>query len=586
MNNPLTFQPIDRMVKLPENYMPAGLSALRGEPGAQGRVLFEMRTWEEEIDFAAVTAHQIGDLAFWDASLGQAARAEAIFCLGQPLDAPAARSACRLAPSAADIPLAGHEGRSAVVIIDHGIAFWNDRFRLGTAPGAPSRFQEVQFLSFEDPGADEYQITVLTKAQIDGFCAQADAPGGQAKVIQTLGAMIPGCFYGSAANPQGLWHGTAMADLAAGAARDAPDDRMLFGLELPTAALRDWGGDTLQTLLMTALSAALRMVAPVLEPGSTFRELVIVLAFGFPAGPQDGSHPAADLIRSFLAVMNARLGRKGFAVRLVLPAGNHLQDQCHARLPAQDASGVPSVTWRVAPDDYSPNTVEICVQTRSDPGLEVVAPDGSSAQVTLQAGGFAPLIREGVMIGGVHRLPDRGGWAKLRLTLAATVWRHPGPQPAPFGDWTLRVAADAEAELWILRDDRDVVADATTPHRPSVFVDPAYLREDAQGAPVIDDSGGGFVRRAGTASVLTTARHADAVAVAASVANPSGGTMNASYSSLPRSSATGFAASVQIGDAGFREGVICAGNGSAQEFRILGTSAAAALHGRALAGLG
>lgn len=586
MGKTLEFQPVRAAVKLPENYMPAGLSALRGEAEASTRLLLQVRSWEDEIDFSTVTAAEIGDLAHWESPSAEPAAPEAMFYLGQPVRTPARRRPSKLASRPATLPVGGGNGRSAVVIIDHGIAFWNDRFRLGTGPAAPTRFQEVQFMSFDDPGADDYQITTLTKAQLDGFCAQADAPSGERQVRQALKTLVPDSFFGSGADPQGLWHGTAIADLAAGAAPDTADDRMLFGLELPTAALRDWGGDTLQTLLMTALSAALKMVEPLLAPGSGCKSVVFVLAFGFPAGPQDGSHPAAGLIRSFLSSLRARVGAGGPDLQLVLPAGNHLQDQCHARLPALTPGATrPSVTWRVAPDDHSPNTLEICVQTANAPEMELVAPDGTVARATLAPGGFARLMRGGVVIGGLQRLQDRAGWAKLRLSLARTAWRAQGPAPAPFGDWTIRIAADAEAELWALRDDRDVVADAATPHRPSILVDPGYRMTDATGAPVLDDRKAGVVRREGTASVLTTSGHSEARSVAADVANPMGGKISARYSSLPRTAATAFAARVQIGDDQFHEGVICAANGSAQEVRILGTSAAAALHARALAGL-
>ena len=99
----------------------------------------------------------------------------------------------------------------AVVIIDAGIAFWNARFRGRNGP----RFQGIRYRDFE---ADDLgQKAGLAAAMIANLCQMADTLGSPA-VLDYLAGAYPKIVFGAAANPDpnGFWHGTAVADLAGG----------------------------------------------------------------------------------------------------------------------------------------------------------------------------------------------------------------------------------------------------------------------------------------------------------------------------------------------------------------------------------
>ena len=222
----------------------------------------------------------------------------------------------------------GEEVTAAVVVIDAGIAFWNSRFNGRNG----SRFHDLRFLDF-DLGVDGLSVKVrLAGDSLAESCATARQQG-VAAVIDRLGTGFPNSFYDprwqrlgrgagqSGPDPDALWHGTAIADLAAGADDGSADKIALFGIELPMQVVSDADGDSLTAVLAVALHCALQMTQAITVP------VVIVLPYGFTGGPQDGGHPAAQSIRKVMAMQSDR------DVTLLVPAGNHLQDRCRAQLP-------------------------------------------------------------------------------------------------------------------------------------------------------------------------------------------------------------------------------------------------------------
>ena len=299
----------------------------------------------------------------------------------------------------------------AVIIIDAGIAFWNRRF-LGA--GGP-RFRSVGYFDFDRP--EGKQMGILSEAEIDAFCKQAEREGN-ASVMRSLGALFPKSFFGAVANPDpdGLWHGTAVADLAAGAEIGEADNVALFAVELPREIIADYSGEILTGTLAMILPAAIAMA-------SAFPSvpLTIVMPLGFPAGPQDGSHLAARSISNTLA-NNGRTN-----VRIVVPAGNHLQDRCCAQIAG--AGTPPEVYWDLPPDDFSANQVEF-FGTSGQPGvlpvaLHIAAPGEVSKDATIgQPNAFRIVMRNLQEIGVLMRFADVGGRSRTRLALwhtAATI---------------------------------------------------------------------------------------------------------------------------------------------------------------------
>ncbi len=553
---------------LPLNYMPAALSARRSEHDAPNRVVMELRNWIDgherdesmPVTFFVASSEVQANLDAMALLPPLAERSEnSAFYLGPPSRLAPRQNAYSmnfektLARTAIELP---NPSPKSIAIIDLGIAFWNPAFRDATSQPL---FRSVTQIDFDAQGNSTVgRLPVGTS--ISSLCQDADKLFGQTLVIQKLAATFKGGLFAAEPDPDAFRHGTAVADIASGPGIKTDD---MFAIELPYVALTDYGGDTLQLVLHVALSVA---VFQALHDQST--PLVIALPFGFPGGPQDGSHPIAEVTGAIMAFANLIFSK---GVHLILPAGNHLQDRCHAVL----TPAAPDIIWRIAPDDFSTNCVEFCLYKSDKPTVTLTSPDGKSCTICLNADQYTDILCGTTIIGGVHRWPDRRGWTKLRIALAPTAWRPNCPAPAPFGDWKLGVVADVDAQLWILRDDADRVAQQGSPHRPSVFFDPAYRERDTNGSYCLDDSTTGKLRRSGTASVLTTAQHQ----TTAQANERIGGTDRQAFYS-GRASAGEIFQSALVDDGWESRGVAALGNGTPRIFSVSGTSAAAAILAR------
>ena len=551
--------------RLPQNYLPAALGALAGRKGGQGRHLFALRAGRiprTGIETFVVDAATLADPEAMAAFVAQVFPEDQFpgpVYLG-PVASADPGGGARVVPLQADPHNATGDVDSVAVVIDSGIAFWDAAFR----HEGQSSFREMVFLDFDLDGGGNAIGQRLGRQEIAALCALADTEGTEA--VMTALSARPTSFYGpegEAAAHQG-WHGTGIADLVAGGA--AGDRVALFGVELPTAVTRDHDGDSLSAVL----ALTIEMVLAATEPLGHL-PLVIALPFGFVAGPQDGTHPVA------VSVGDVLMGTRGIRdVTLVVPAGNHRQDRCTARI-----VGPGEVVWRIAPDDHSPNAMQIIMPDETA-GLWL-APPGQGAIPILPSPGRLSLIQRGqAVIGAIHRQPDTSGRVRLRLTLGPTGRADPGDAIAPFGDWRIGLAGDGTADLFILRDDRDPVTDRGRPHRGAVFDAPGYVATDPDGAPVMPDRVASVVRRAGTASILTTIP--GVVPVGAAERLGSGAPRTAWYCGAPTDGAD-WAVTELVDDGWPSRGVDCAANGSAQRHRMSGTSAAAALRARRLLNL-
>ncbi len=583
--------------QLPYNYLPSRLSSLRGDPGPKSRIVLSTQRRADGIAYSVAGSKELSDPVEWkydfeskkedpkqrvveeritqDTSFRRSFPQVNTVILGPPVekenDSRIRTINFRQAPL-----LSQDDGKDVILVIDYGIAFWNRRFR---NQAGECRFREIQFLDF-DPDTDTNPIDTspigfLDAADIASFCATADAQG-HGPVVNSLSQTFGRSFYGTQPDLDHLWHGTAMADLAGGADPQDGADTILFGLELPTSSVRDRSGDTLQSVMPSALAAGLAMTSAYED-----RPLVIVLAFAFPAGPHDGSHPIASAIADFLET--DRLN--GRDVTLMLPAGNHLQDRCCARLPATGSNtDVPSVFWHVPPDDFSVNTVEICVDAPENPTLVLTAPYGETAEITLAQGQIASLLMNGAEIGGVHNIPSFGSKTKLRLSLAATAWQSPSVRPPPYGNWRIGIKAQSDADLWILRDDTTRDETKARPNRASFFADHLYEERDRLGNYGLDDTSTGMLRRSGTASIMTTGGDPAVVAVQANERLGTNPIQQAMYSGR-HFDGSAMTREELVDDGWTGRGTHAVGNGTDRVFSVSGSSSAAALAARRQAAL-
>lgn len=573
--------PIDALspglaARLPWNYLPAALPAITGQADAPARhVLSLAGRSRSSAATMAVTPDLLQDPVALAAlltsniePLGLEVPLRRCF-LGPPVAKGAGPNLAGLAFTGGATGLS--EGLEAVVVvIDGGIAFWDAAFRSGGA----CMFHEMRFPDFDAVGAGNTPDSVLDAAGIAVLCALADTRGQRA-VIRELAARYPASFHGQGGLARAAegWHGTGVADLVAGGAAGKV---ALFGIDLPVAVLRDHDGDSLSATLALTVEMALAATQ-----GFAHLPLVIVLPFGFVAGPQDGTHPVAEAVAKVLR------GADRKTVSLIVPAGNHRQDRCAAVLESGSPGAPPrEVVWRIPPDDFSPNALDIVLEGIGGAGtvrhLVLTPPDGPPLEVAMQPDGLVFLRRDGDVVGAVLRRPDTGSVARLRLALAGTGRDGSGRAHPAAGDWRVGVRPEERAMIYALRDDRDPRADEARPHRAAVLDDPAYRDESRSGAPLMVDAPGAVVRRAGTLSLLATIPGVIAVAA---LERMGGGTARPAWYSGLRGDGAELAVAELVDDGWSLRGVDCAANGSAQRARLSGSSAAAALHARALLGL-
>ena len=575
---------------LPYNYLPAALPAIAGDSSARSRIVMTFpqpvsnpTTVDTAMVYTAINADLLGkpdktadflkgvqDIIGWEF-------VPQPWFLGPPTDLRHDPITPLLRLDRKPLELVNQSDfAAAVVVVDVGIAFWNRRFQ---DPDGP-RFRAIRFLDFDYPQAAPGVPfpSTLDRGEIKDLCKKAEARGDADRaIVHELRARFPGSFYGSAAaeNLDGLWHGTAMADLAAGHPGDPSSRIALFGLELPTAMVQDFGGDSLTASLLAMLNAALGMTSAIRD-----RPVTILLPYAFSGGPQDGTHPAAEVIRRFLA-FHARPG-----LNIVVSAGNLLQSRIRAKLPGTPANGVPlKLDWWAAPDEFSVNTVEALIKnvlpTNRRASLDVKAPTNETeASSGLVAGQARDILRSGAVIGSIMRFRNIDNTARLRLSLMPTGQR--GTEvTSPHGRWVLSTPSTQPADLWILRDDADSVFDREYPHRQSHFEHPMYRPTNKLGEPGRGDDPGSPLMRSGTLSPMATAPGVAAVQADEGLGNAAQG--QAEYSGKPDGPLP-LDLHYLVDDGYAERGVPASANGSDQRVRVSGTSAAAALHVRNLIG--
>jgi hypothetical protein len=563
-------------IGLPYNLLPAALGEIAIPQGRTNRVIFQLpntgNAGDLGLNYHIVGAKTLGDPVALEDFLRTRELSDDNFercLLGPPIELDeTARDAPRRLNFSEIRPINADAYEKAAVIIDIGIAFWNKRFRVGET--GPCRFKEMRFLSFETAGAMT-SLPTTGADSIKSLCDLYDGPSGQDAVIARLGSLFPGSYFGPGgwARSESQWHGTATADLMAGLTE--PDtDTALYGIEVPMSVLKDADGDSLTTVLPLMLKTALEMTK---NFGS--KPTIIVIPWGFSAGLQDGTHPAAVAMQTFL---QAATGRN---IKLLVPSGNQLQDRCCAHLTPSASATANAATWRMPADDFSKNSVELFV-TPPEPQdvavaqiIRITAPSRPVLEIGIKQNQFFRILRDGQPIGILMRFGDMQSARRLRLSFFATGWGSARQLPTPAGDWLISAAPDHDVRLWILRDDRNRFQDGPYPRRPSSFVDPAYQEKDNNGAFLLDDNPGSSVLRSGTVSVLATTP--SAVQVQANEKLVGVAQRQAWYSGR-RQDGRAITVTAVVDQDRQSGGVMAAADGTSRRMRISGTSAAVAIH--------
>lgn len=409
--------------------------------------------------------------------------------------------------------------RSPIVcVIDDGIGFLNARFRRAD-PAAPgglrTRFhavwlQSLALMAPPGPAAEARLGRVLARDEIDAFLAQGDRLEEDAVYRGLNAALYPPGVHRSTDRWQG--HGTAMADLAAGADPGrgmAEETWPMLAVQLAPEAVDDSSGVRLVPMLVLAVRWCLRMARQV----SRTAPVVITIAYANFAGPKDGTSAFERTLARLADRWEAKWGRP---VRILLAFGNARRRRQAARMAV--TATPQALDWRLPPDDFTPSYLEV----RADAGQDIshlsltVTPPRSPAQVvTPLPPGTHRAIRDGAgrIVGRAYHIPDRpagGGLVnRAHLVLAMAQTAEDGPRPtAPHGAVTLQLAAPATLDLRLEVQRDDTIPGFRLNGRQSVLDHP--LAADPDTGPQT-----GPITTAGTHSAFAGSRSPRVIPVAA-----------------------------------------------------------------------
>jgi hypothetical protein len=393
----------------------------------------------------------------------------------------------RPSPAATAPPARHARPRSArsllVGVIDSACAFAHQRLR--DASGAGTRVlhlwdQEGGMPAPAQPGAFGYGRE-FARAELNVLMAGARRGGALDEAACYAAAGLP------ALRARDV-HGVAVLDLLAGRwtltdrcepapghpprwpemARDPAGAADIVAVQLPRDVVQDSSSAALARHLLDGVHYILACAGPRTE------HVVINISDGSSRGPHDGSSMIEQAFAE-LVEAQAALGRR---LDLVLPVGNHAQEQRHARCDGLAPQAPLTLRLRVPPDSEAANWVLLHL------------PQAEGVTVTLRAPGHGELLRASA---GEVRLGARGG-----IAFAAPLSGRPGalvciaPTPAGVGggDWVLgvetaqRIAGPIDAH--IARNATNL--GALRRGRQAHFVDAAYdrwrfmreAREDAE----------------------------------------------------------------------------------------------------------
>jgi hypothetical protein len=405
-------------------------------------------------------------------------------------------------------------------IIDEGIAFANQRFRIG--PG-DSRVKYAWIQDGRAGGQVPYGLE-LTKAGIDKSLRECMS-GGQ--VDEDLFYSKTGVVdFGQAAHKataRRAGHGTHVMDLACGydegasPTSEGKDLRPIVCVKLPTVTVADTSGLGLEYYVLDGVDYILRKardIAAEYECG----ELPVVINFssGILAGPRDGTHPIE------LAI-DARIERRMATAPtdVVLPSGNSRLARLHARVVLPPGNGKNEETkkleFRVLPDDRTCSYLEIWLPTREDTWTDdwmeiTLKPPGGEMSEALVAGAGKRAIEwaphDDVVLCKVYYEfigpPTNRG--RYLIALLPSALPDSSQRLAPFGTWTIqfknRMKEKIDVEASIQWDDRPLGYPQNG--RQSYFIDDRYQRFDEISGRDVEKDNESPIKRDGSINAIAT----------------------------------------------------------------------------------
>ena len=275
-------------------------------------------------------------------------------------------------------PPSGPQARVFMGVIDDGIAFANERFRVKSVTGRHlSRVQGWWAMATGGGGHSLIQPAIdnLLYACTDGNgVLQEDDFYRQAGLID---------FRNDEYHKAAAWrvsHGTHVMDAACG--YDVADnrvDRPIACVQLPIEVTADVDNGELSPFLLPAVGfILLQMLLYCLSKGHGPLPVVINFSYGRLEGPHNGSGDVEALIQD----MVAKALLLGITLRFVLPSGNSFLSRTHAQMQFPAAHPTRAFDWYVLPNDETESFVEVWTSLYVGPNsrlrLTVTDPLGDS----------------------------------------------------------------------------------------------------------------------------------------------------------------------------------------------------------------
>lgn len=435
-------------------------------------------------------------------------------------------------------------------VIDDGIAFAHERFRLNTFETRVAYFW-VQDAPYGKKSGDEAEASInsvpygaeISSTTINKWWAEREAFKIEDALYRQAAELLGPSWLQSISRRAA--HGTHVMDLACG--YDLGDEhqaireqRPIVCVQLPQATTVDTSGENLDTYLLDAIRYIVdRADAIARSDGTAPLPVVINCSYGNVAGSHDGT---STLERAIDDLISRR--RQAAPTEVVLPSGNSHLARLHAKLalPRQtpstqvddDSSNsrCQELRWQIHPDDRTPSFMEIWLPTELNPAenqiqLTIVAPgeivSGGLSNAKDDAGLVLLNDQGEVLCEARYRCIDTstniGAPSKRGMFLIAlqpTRTSTPGdlsmPIPqAPAGVWIAKLdyagpeGGVVDIEAWIQRDDTPM--GSARRGRQSYFDAPCYqVFSPINGAPIEEDSEQPpcHVKRAGSMNAIAT----------------------------------------------------------------------------------
>jgi subtilisin family serine protease len=311
--------------------------------------------------------YRLESLIYTQGTYGRTPIYEALIA-GPPIEGLAFNERGAFAP----LPFRGHRFLPATVaigVIDDGIAFAHERFRLGPHE---SRIHAIWLQEAERRRKKDNGVLFGQRLDHDDINGLLKTCKSEGEIYRQVGVTDFGCNeYNPLASRTS--HGTHVMDLASGydpaGVGVAPP---ILAVQLPSVATIDTSGVTMGSYVLQAV----RMImvwADRLDDGRPV-PLVINFSYGLLAGPKDGKQHLERALSDLIEYRNRTV-----RTRLVLPAGNSYRVRTTARVTLEEGE-TQSLDWVALPDAAAPNFLEIwfddgaCEQTTSPVEITLTSP--------------------------------------------------------------------------------------------------------------------------------------------------------------------------------------------------------------------